>query len=223
MTVRPTASITNNESFFKESRFLRNSGFVLLGAFITALAASNVAAVAQQPAGSFRAGTMVAMAATLVGGGTAVPVHVIGSISSGSAKADDVFQIQVASDVVVNGLVVFKKGAGGQGHIVESDSAGGNGHSGAIALAFDYVYAVDGGRVRLADTKQTQSEEDRKGASSTATIIGFATLGLGGLFGHNLAHGKQKTIDEKTIISAFVASNVHVNATERAESEHYDH
>jgi hypothetical protein len=113
-------------------------------------------------------------------------------------------------------MIVFRKGAGGQGHVVESDSAGGNGHSGAIGLAFDYIYSADGGRVNLSDTAQKQSEEDRKGASSTATIIGFATFGIGGLFGHNFAHGRQKTIDEKTVMQAFVANNVHVATSEHA-------
>jgi hypothetical protein len=159
----------------------------------------------------------------LVSAGTAVPVHVVGTISSGSAKPDDVFQIQVAEDVVINGMIVFRKNAGGQGHIVEVDSAGGNGHSGSVGLAFDYVYSVDGGRVVLSSAAQKQAEEDRKGASSTATIIGFATFGLGGLFGHNLAHGRQKTIDEKTVMSAFVSENVHVESNESAIPVRYDH
>ncbi len=159
---------------------------------------------------------------TLVAAGTAIPVHVVGTISSGSAKPDDIFQIQVADDVVVNGFVVFHKGAGGQGHIAESDAAGGNGHSGAIALIFDYVYSTDGGRVTLSSATQKQAEEDRKGASSTATIVGFATFGLGGLFGHNLAHGKQKTIDEKSIMSAFVANTVHVQSSDVATPARYD-
>ena len=158
----------------------------------------------------------------LVAAGTAVPVHVVGTISSGSAKPDDTFQIQVAEDVVMNGMIVFRKDAGGQGHIVEADSAGGNGHSGAIALAFDYVYSADGGRVALSAATQKQAEEDRKGASSTATIIGFATFGIGGLFGHNLAHGRQKNIDEKTVMSAFVSDNVHVESSEPATPIRYD-
>jgi hypothetical protein len=158
----------------------------------------------------------------LVPAGTAVPVHVVGTLSSGSAKSGDTFPIQIADDVVVNGMIVFRKGAGGQGMIVDSDGAGGNGHSGAIALAFKYVYSADGGIVELSRDPQKQAEEDRKGASSTATIIGFATFGLGGLFGHNLARGRQKTIDETTIMSAFVSDNVHVESSEHAVPERYD-
>ena len=176
------------------------------------------------PSGFTRA--LPAQSATIspvvVAAGTAVPVHVVGTVSSSSAKAGDVFQIQVADDVVVNGMIAFRKDAGGEGHIVGSDSAGGNGHSGALSLAFDYVYAADGGRVQLSASPQKEAEEDRKGASSTATIIGFATFGLGGLFGHNLARGRQKTIDATQVFSGFVADNVHVRATDRAVPVHYD-
>jgi hypothetical protein len=159
----------------------------------------------------------------LVPAGTSIPVHVVGTVSSGSAKAGDTFQIQSCDDVTVSGMIVVRKGAAGQGHIVGSDSAGGNGHSGSVSLAFDYVYASDGGRIALSTSAQKQAEDDRKGASSTATIIGFATFGLGGLFGHNLAHGRQKTIDESTVLQAFVDQNVHVDATERSTPVHYDH
>lgn len=38
----------------------------------------------------------------LVPAGAVVPVHVVGTVSSGSAKIDDYFPIQVAEDVVIN-------------------------------------------------------------------------------------------------------------------------
>ena len=60
---------------------------------------------------------------------------------------------------------------------------------------------------------------ERACASSTATIVGFATLGIGGLFGHNFAHGREKTIDEKTVLTAYVGGNVHVRSSQRAASD----
>jgi hypothetical protein len=140
-------------------------------------------------------------------------------------KEGDTFQVQAAKDVVINGMVVIRKGALGGGTIQQVDHAGGNGHSGGLLLNFDWIYAVDGGKIRLAQETQRQDEEDRKGASSTATIIGIATFGIGGLFGHNLAHGKEVTVDDKKILNAFVKSNVHVESTEHAtaDADTYDH
>ncbi len=158
----------------------------------------------------------------LVPAGTSVPVHVVGQISSGSVKEGDVVQIAVAKDVVINHMIVIPKGSGGQAEITESDSAGGNGHGGSLGLKFDYVFSVDGGKIALADTEQKQVEGDRTGAKETANIVGVATLGIAGLFAHNFAHGHQKTIDEKTVFTAFMASTVHVQASERVQDDHYD-
>jgi hypothetical protein len=65
--------------------------------------------------------------------------------------------------------------------------------------------------VRLAAASQKQSEGGPEGRIVDGKDHRLCDLWIGALFGHNLAHGKQKTIDEKTIMSAFVAHNVHVH------------
>jgi len=187
---------------------------VLLTAQLLSIAGSRPACAATAPVTTI----------VLVPGGTSVPVHVVGEVSSGKLHDGDTFQIQAADNVVINGLIVVRKGAEGQGTIAAVDHAGGNGHSGTLELNFDWLYAVDGGKIKLSPAKQQQAEADRKGASSTATIVGIATLGIGGLFGHNLAHGREVTIDERKVLTAFVADNVHVEASERAaDVDHFDH
>jgi len=187
-------------------------------AFLTTSLASTKSAPAV--ADSVPGGTTV-----LLPGGTAIPVHVVGDVSSNKLKAGDTFQVQAAKDVVINGFIVVRSGTLGQGTIGEVGHAGGSGRSGSLTLNFDWIYASDGGKIHLANVTQKQGEDDRKGAASTATIIGFATFGIGGLFGHNLAHGKDVTIDEKKVFNAFVADNIHVSATEKAarEVDHFDH
>jgi hypothetical protein len=161
----------------------------------------------------------------LVPAGTVVPIHVLGDVSSHTAHEGDKFQIQTAKDIVVRGLIAIPANSDGEGEISAVDHAGGNGHSGSLEMHFHWVHSADGGKIRLRDTSQKQAEDDREGAKSTATIIGVATLGLGGLFGHNFAHGKEVTVGPKTMLNAFVASNTHVraNTRESAEDEHYDH
>lgn len=175
----------------------------------------------------FLASSMVASAdavRTLVPAGTTIPIHVLGDVSSHTAHEGDRFQIEVAHDVVVHGMVVVAANADGEGEITAVDHAGGNGHSGSLEMHFDWVHAVDGGKLKLRDTSQKQAEDDREGAKSTATIIGVATLGIGGLFGHNLAKGKEVTVSPKAILNAFVDRNVHVLSDTRAETDdQYDH
>lgn len=150
-----------------------------------------------------------------------VPVQLVGSISSGSVKPDDTFQVQAAEGVVISDVVIIRQGAGGQGHTVDANSAGGSGRSGSIALALDYVYSIDGGRIRLSRATQKQTEEDRKGASSTATIVGILTLGIVD-FSATISRSDAKTIDPKTIISAFVAENVRVDTSQHTTTVRYN-
>ncbi len=157
-----------------------------------------------------------------VAGGTQVPIHVVGEISSANSAVSDIFDVQASDDVVVHGKVVIKKGALGKGEIVEVDKAGGNGHSGKLRLKFDWIYAADGGKVRLSNNAVSRAEADRKGASSTFTLIGAATFGIGGLFAHNFARGKEVTIDEHKQLNAYIASNVHIRALEPSSSDHFD-
>ncbi len=98
----------------------------------------------------------------LVPGGTSVPVHVLGEVSSSKVKDGDTFQVQAAQDVVVNGMVVVRNGALGQGTIGEVDQAGGNGHSGALTLNFDWIYSVDGGKIRLAQVRKSKPRTTAK-------------------------------------------------------------
>lgn len=160
-----------------------------------------------------------------VPGGTQIPVKLLGSLSSANVKAGDIFPVQAADDVVVHGMVIVSAGARGQGTVERVDGAGGNGHSGTLGLNFDWVYAIDGGKIRLSNTPTKMTEEDRKGASSTATLVGIATFGIGGLFGHNFAHGRDVVMDGSKTLAAFVDSTIHVSSDQRGRSDHdqFDH
>ena len=136
----------------------------------------------------------------------------------GLQKWGDVFSFAAAQDIVVGERIVIKKGAQGHGEVASVQKAGGNGRSGSLGLKYDWISAADGGKIQLSDTPESKAEEDRKGASSTATIVGLATFGLGGFFGHNFAKGKNMTIDETKMLNAFVASNVSVATTENASN-----
>ncbi|MHB8141344.1 MAG: hypothetical protein ACYDHD_08890 [Vulcanimicrobiaceae bacterium] len=58
---------------------------------------------------------------------------------------------------------------------------------------------------------------------STATIVGYATLGLGGLFFHNWVKGRNVVIDPSKTFTTFVDRTVHVMATQLAPNDQYAH
>jgi hypothetical protein len=149
-------------------------------------------------------------------GGTAVTIRMVDTIDSGTANVGDTFEFKVDDNVVVNGYVVIARGAAGKGHVASVDRAGTHGHPGSLGIKLDYVYAVDGEKVRLDSDNKKATGEEKKGASSTATIIGYATLGVGGLFAHNFVKGRNVTLDPSKTYSAFVSDTVHVVSSQRA-------
>jgi hypothetical protein len=78
---------------------------------------------------------------------------------------------------------------------------------------------VDGGKVALSPVNNTTPNADRKGEASTLAIVGWATLGLAGLFSHNLAHGNAAIIKPNKIFSVFVDHTVHVQSDRAATPE----
>jgi hypothetical protein len=179
--------------------------------FVDAFGAAPIANVPNSNAASSQGGHEVALP-----GGTQVVVHLADKLTSASATANDTFAIQASQDVVIDGWIVIKKGAPGQGTIVSTEGAAGNGSAGKLTLRFDYITGADGLKIQLSDSNTTETGEDKKGASSTATIIGYAFLGLPGLFMHNMVRGRQMEIDPSMKFTIFVDHNVHVAASEQS-------
>lgn len=155
-------------------------------------------------------------------GGTAVVVHLTQDISSSSAHLGDKFGFSAVNDVVANGYIVVAAGAQGIGEIANVEEAGSNAHSGKLGLKFDYIYAVDGEKIRLSQTNNTAEGEGNKGAASTATIASYALLGPLGLFAHNFIHGRDATITPKQTFTMFVDDTVHVEASQRPQHSDND-
>jgi hypothetical protein len=151
----------------------------------------------------------------IIPGGTAVTVVVASPISSSTAKVGDSIAIQVQSEVDVNGWIAISKGAPGKGTITSVDHAGSHGHPGCLGITMNWIYAVDGEKVRL--TSQNVSEEGKStaGVSNTVTIISWATLGLAGLFAHNFVKGHDVTLDATHPLNAYVDQSVYIVASTR--------
>jgi hypothetical protein len=166
--------------------------------------------------GAVFAAVVLAATRVAVTGGTPVAVHVDGSISSGTANVGDTFQLKADKDVTVNGWVVIKQGAGGQGTVTSVDHAGKHGKQGNLGIRFDYIFAVSGEKIQLSSSNKSQQGQGKQGASSTATVGSTILLGPIGLFAHNFVHGKDVTLDASRALTAYVDHTVHVVATAHA-------
>jgi hypothetical protein len=155
---------------------------------------------------------------TIVPSGTAIHFAVASPISSSSAKVGDTFAIISTDELDIDGMVIVEKGAKGQGTIAMVEGAGSNGHAGKLGLQYDYVTASDGNKIKLSNTQHTDQGEGQAGKASTATVATYLLLGPLGLFAHNFVRGKDLTIDEKTKLTAFVDTSVHVNGARKAQN-----
>jgi hypothetical protein len=154
----------------------------------------------------------------LLPGGTPLRVHLDTELSSVGSHPGDTFAFTVIDDVRSGDWLVIPAGAHGVGDVVAAEAAGSNGHPGKLAVQFDYVYAADGEKVRVAQTADTTEGEQRKGAASTATIASYAVLGPLGLFAHNWVKGRDATIAPSRTFSIVVESTVHVRTVSRLVS-----
>ncbi len=151
-------------------------------------------------------------------GGTAISIVVADKISSANANVGDTFAIRASEDVVVNGWVAIAKGATGQGEILTVDRAGSHGHPGSLGVQMDWIYAVDGDKVKLTSQQKTEEGQGEGGKSSTITILSWAFLGLPGLFAHNFVKGHDITIDSTHPLKAYIDDSVYVVASTQSDA-----
>jgi hypothetical protein len=151
-------------------------------------------------------------------GGTTISIVVADKISSANANVGDTFAIRANEDVVVGGWVAIAKGAAGQGEILTVDRAGSHGHPGSLGVQMDWIYAVDGDKVKLTSQRKTEEGQGEGGKSSTITILSWAFLGLPGLFAHNFVKGHDITIDSTHPLAAYVDDSVYVVASTKSDA-----
>jgi len=133
-------------------------------------------------------------------------------LSSATAAVDDQVAIVVRKPVVINGYLFIAEGANGHATVTSVEHAAGNGSGGKLAITIDWVYAVDGGKIKLSQTNHASESGVCKGASSTATIATYLLLGPLGLFAHNFVRGKDVTITTKQNFVVFVDHDVYLVA-----------
>jgi hypothetical protein len=121
-------------------------------------------------------------------------------------------------DVIIDGWIVVKKGAIGEGDVLAAERPGGNGHPGKLQLQFDWIYGADGFKIRLSDVASNQEGDGKKGGASTATIASYLILGPLGLFAHNFVHGNDVIVKPDQKIQIFTADPIHVVPTVRVST-----
>ena len=177
------------------------------------------AAPAPAPAPSAAPVAPAAGTTVTIPGGTHLQVVPVDKVSSATANVGDTFAVQASQDVSVDGWVVIKKGAAGQGEVATVNPAGSHGSAGSLGVQLDWIYGVDGEKIKLTSQKNTQEGQGEKGKSSTVTIVSWALLGIPGLFAHNFVKGHDIELTAEHPLDGYVFDTVHIVSSEKAAAD----
>jgi len=115
--------------------------------------------------------------------GTAIPVRITQTLDSATTQTGDKFTGAVASDIVVDGLVVLPQGTPVTGHVDEAKDAAHYKGSASLTLSLTSI-SRKGERIEVATEAYTKQGEGR-GKNTAEKVGGGAAVGaiLGGIFG----------------------------------------
>ena len=121
---------------------------------------------------------------------TLVKIKLVTPITSKTMKAGDKIEYQVASDVNINGLVVFAEGAPGKGTINKVTSARNFGRDAKVDIDFAQIRAIDGTSVDTFLGEEAKKEMKSVAMAAGASVAGMALLGPVGIVTGVFVNGK---------------------------------
>lgn len=134
--------------------------------------------------------------------GTMIPMELVSTITSKTARNGQMVDFRVMSDVKVDGKTVIPAGSIAQGQIVRAKKSGLLGSEGELEISVKSVKAVDGTNIYLSSNNISD-----EGSNKVALSI---VLTLCCLFGFLIKGGKAE-IPAGTQVQGMVASNTEIN------------
>ena len=104
--------------------------------------------------------------------GTEINLRLLESVSSATARVDDRVAFEAVEDVLVDEVIVIKKGARGSGRVTEAKPKKSFGRSGKLDFSIDYVRAVDGQNIPLRYTRVEKADDNYGKAGVVAILVG---------------------------------------------------
>ena len=143
--------------------------------------------------------------------GTLIPVRIMEDIGSKKSDDGDIFQYQVAKDIVQDGSIVIAENTLGKGEVVEAKRASILLKKGKLEIDFRFIEAIDGTPVWLVMGEKAEEENNRIGLAVGAGIAGLIILSNPvGLIAGALIPGKNIKLEEGTELFLEVKDSVNV-------------
>jgi len=142
--------------------------------------------------------TAIPLVQTAVPANTLVKIKLVTPIQTKVLKAGDVVKYQVAEDVIENGMLIFAKGAPGEGEVTKSVPARNFGRNAEINIDFKTVKSVDGTTVDMFLGEEAKKEMQQLAMAAGASAAGMVLLGPVGIVAGIFVQGKNTDIPAGT-------------------------
>jgi len=143
-------------------------------------------------------GVQIPLVQTTIPTDTLVKITLVTPIKSQELKVGDTIKYQVAEDVLVNGTLVFAKGAPGMGTVNKVTQARNFGRDAKVEISFDQTTAIDGSTVTTFLGEKAKQEMKSLAMTAGATVAGMVLLGPIGVVTGAFINGKNINIEAGT-------------------------
>lgn len=141
---------------------------------------------------------MLPLAQTIVPANTLIKVALVDPVNTKNIKVGDTVRFKVASDVIVNGKLVFAKGEPGEGEVTKVTHARNFGRNAKLEIDFRQTKAIDGTDVDTFVGDEAKAEMKSLAMAAGASLAGIVLLGPIGIIGGAFVNGKDIDLPEGT-------------------------
>lgn len=141
---------------------------------------------------------------------TPIEIAVRSHLGSKLSKTGDVFPIQLAAPIMIDGKEVLPAGSGGMGEVVHAKKSGGGGAGGELVLAARYL-DVGGRHLKLRSMKLGGLGKDATGTVNAINVGAAASVPAVAVIGLFIT-GKSMDVPEGTVATAKTAEDFWVPA-----------
>lgn len=138
------------------------------------------------------------LAQTIVPANTLIKVALVDPVNTKNIKVGDTVRFKVASDVIVNGKLVFAKGEPGEGEVTKVTHARNFGRNAKLEINFRQTKAIDGTDVDTFVGDEAKKEMKSLAMAAGASLAGIVLLGPIGIIGGAFVNGKDIDLPEGT-------------------------
>lgn len=130
--------------------------------------------------------------------GTLIKIALSAPVTTKNIKVGDIVPFHVKEDVIVDGVLVFVKGAKGEGKVTKVSPAKNFGRNAELLVEFEKTKTMEGTFVETFVGEASKNEMERMGFAAGASIAGMVLLGPIGIIAGAFVKGKNIELPEGT-------------------------